>query len=789
MLIVCGVRRAAYAVALALSVVAGGAGAVPEVVSVLGERPGARYDEQVVIRVRPGTEARLQQALGLADAVWSERVAPTQTDMMLDARRLGELDLLGLDFEILIPSVQDLLDAEWASIQDAARAKARADAQKAPARPGTRDITFFQNFQQLSAIHTYINDLAVARPDLASTFSMGNSLEGRPLRAITITGPDTPSSPRATRPVVMWIGCQHAREWISPMVVTYLADQLIAQYDTNPDVRDLVDSVEFVILPVTNPDGYVYSWSTQRLWRKNRRGGYGVDLNRNWAYEWGGLGASTSTSSDTYRGSGPFSEPETSLVAAYATTLGTRLKSFIDYHSYSQLILWPFGYDFVQAPEPDRTFFVTVTDQMADQILLAGGVPYVAQHSADLYPASGDAVDWFYGEQNAKSLTIELRDEGTFGFVLPASQIVPTCVENWPAALLFAEASVRPLIATPVSIPTVVNAGQTAAASISFTAAAEQLLAGSVRAYTRVGTSGDFVQQIPSASQGGTVFTATLPAVECGENVQFYFTAQTTIGSVISAPAPGASGPYAAEGVQIDLAFLDTMETTGLWSVAVPSDTATSGRWERANPVGTTAQPENDFTATGTLCYVTGASATSLGSNDVDGGTTTLTSPALDALDGDGDAWVRYHRWYSNDQGAAPNADSMPVQISADNGVTWVEVENVTENAGAWVAREFRVADYVTPSAQVRVRFIAQDLDSGSIVEAAVDDVSLEFRGCPDDANPIDLTGDGVVDSGDLALFVSLFVAGDLAVDFTGDGVVDSGDLGEFIVQFLAAVG
>ncbi|MCZ6444606.1 MAG: hypothetical protein O6758_00320, partial [Planctomycetota bacterium] len=135
------------------------------------------------------------------------------------------------------------------------------------------------------------------------------------------------------------------------------------------------------------------------------------------------------------------------------------------------------------------------------------------------------------------------------------------------------------------------------------------------------------------------------------------------------------------------------------------------------------------------------------GANDVDNGQTTLTSPVIDLL-GAPNATISYWRWYSNDEGASPNADVFVVDISNNNGSTWTNVETVgpggPQTSGGWIFRQFGVADFVAPTAQVRVRFIASDEGSGSLVEAAVDDFTVSEVLC-DRSIPGDLDGDGTV--------------------------------------------
>lgn len=139
----------------------------------------------------------------------------------------------------------------------------------------------------------------------------------------------------------------HAREWISPATVSYVANEIVENFEELPDY---MQNTDYYILPVANPDGYEYTFTSDRLWRKNmRQHGRqcpGVDLNRNFGYQWGGKGTSATPCHQTYRGVTAFSEPETAAIRAYVSKLGGKyLKGFVSFHSYGQYILFPWGYD------------------------------------------------------------------------------------------------------------------------------------------------------------------------------------------------------------------------------------------------------------------------------------------------------------------------------------------------------------------------------------------------------------------------------------------------------------
>jgi carboxypeptidase A4 len=227
----------------------------------------------------------------------------------------------------------------------------------------------------------------------------------------------------------------HAREWIAVMVGTCVADRLVRGYDHDPRVRRLVDATELVVVPVANPDGYEHSWRRDRYWRKNRRDGHGVDLNRNFGVAWGGEGSSGKTASQVYRGEAPFSEPEAEALRALIEREG--LAAHVDFHSYGQLLLHPWSH--TRERSRDHRRLAGLADSMVKAIAAAHGERYRPMSGESLYPASGTLMDWAYGTHGVASFVIELRPRGGTGFVLPPDQIVPTCDEGLAAVLALGE--------------------------------------------------------------------------------------------------------------------------------------------------------------------------------------------------------------------------------------------------------------------------------------------------------------------------------------------------------------
>jgi carboxypeptidase T len=285
--------------------------------------------------------------------------------------------------------------------------------------------------------HNYIEREALLKslhqklPQQTQLFSIGKSIEGRDIQGIRISGNLTQAD---QLPALMIMGGHHAREHLSIETALRIAKQLVEDYAAgDARVMSLINHRDIHIIPAINPDGQEYDIKDGRykMWRKNRRansnGTYGVDLNRNYGFQWGTGGSSKDPNSDTYMGPRPFSEPETQAVKNYVEA-HENISILLSLHTFSQLILYPWGHTYDPITQQnDRRVHEVMAQKMAEW----NG--YKPQQSSDLYIASGDTTDWSYGEHKIISFTFEL-DPANNGFggggFYPGAGVIREVVEK-----------------------------------------------------------------------------------------------------------------------------------------------------------------------------------------------------------------------------------------------------------------------------------------------------------------------------------------------------------------------
>ncbi len=303
-------------------------------------------------------------------------------------------------------------------------------------------LTEMGGYKTLSEIYDYLDAMIADHGDIMTDkISIGQTIEGRDIWAVKISdNPDVDED----EPELLFTAVTHAREVITPEVLFYTMDYLTNNYGSLAEVDAIVDNREVWFVMVVNPDGYYYNEVIAPdgggMWRKNRRdnldGTFGVDLNRNFGYMWGydDIGSSPDTYRETYRGTGPFSEPEPQTMRNFI--ISHDFSIIVYYHSYSNLILWPWWYDYLLCD--DDAIFRELGDSMA----FYNG--YEPSPAWDMYLANGVSLDWAYGEQEVKNKNFEFCIEvggNSDGFWPKPSRIPQLVSENLPVNLFLCRAA------------------------------------------------------------------------------------------------------------------------------------------------------------------------------------------------------------------------------------------------------------------------------------------------------------------------------------------------------------
>jgi hypothetical protein len=344
-------------------------------------------------------------------------------------------------------------------------------------------------FYTLAEISAELDSMYMMYPNIITQkFSVGLSIENRPIYAVKIS--DNPTV-NESEPQVHMNSLIHAREPQGMMTVMYYMYYLLENYGTDPEVTYLVNNREIYFVLCINPDGYEYNRQTNPsgggMWRKNRRnngGSYGVDLNRNFGYMWGynNSGSSPYPTDETYRGPSAFSEPETQAIRNFANS--KNFKTALNYHTYSNLLLYPWGY--INSPTPDNAIFVEYSTDMVAYNGYENGQP-----PAILYDVNGSSDDWMYGEQSTKPKIFAMTPEvGSTGFWPTQAEIFPLAIENlqpnlyytWVAGAFvkminpsFSQQYFNPGDFVEISIPQLRNKGLSDANSVALSLSSDNL--------------------------------------------------------------------------------------------------------------------------------------------------------------------------------------------------------------------------------------------------------------------------------------------------------------------------
>ncbi|XP_067851118.1 carboxypeptidase B-like [Heptranchias perlo] len=385
--------------------------------------PVGRYAGDKVLRLKPENEQHLQFIRNLARIVkidfWQPHSAELVTtnrsvDLRVTADRASDvqtgLEEIGLKYDVLIENVQNLIEKQFD--------------QKETGSSGYN----YEKYHRWDEIQSWTANIADENPRLISRFEIGRSYEGRAIYLLRV-GKRTGS----VKPTIFMDCGIHAREWISPAFCQWFVKEAVKTYGCNSTMTTLLNKLDFLVVPVINVDGYVYSWTKDRLWRKTRSRNpgsncVGTDPNRNFDAKWCSIGASRNPCDETYCGSHAESEKEVKAVADIMRRYYA-IKAYLTIHSYSQMCLFPYSYTYSLTPNYKE--LNTMAWNAVQALSSLYGTQYIYGPAAiTIYPSAGGSDDWAYDLGIKYPFTFELRDTGKCGFLLPESQIRPTCEET-----------------------------------------------------------------------------------------------------------------------------------------------------------------------------------------------------------------------------------------------------------------------------------------------------------------------------------------------------------------------
>ncbi|XP_075168535.1 zinc carboxypeptidase A 1-like [Haematobia irritans] len=388
-----------------------------------GER--ARYDNYRLYK----TTASSAKELG----VLKQLESATDSMMFLDGVHLVNQPINVVVAPHKVPDFLEIMgtnEIEYELLESNFQSQLEDDEEQvAKSDPNARAASYgWSQYYELDDTYRWMQQLALEYPGVVTLIEGGKTYQGRSILGVKI------SKSKTTKPGIFVEAGIHAREWIAPATATYLINQLLTSKLSS--ISQMGENYDWYIFPHANPDGYVYTHTTDRLWRKTRTpygSCFGADPNRNWGFQWNTVGASNSACSDTYAGPSAFSEMETRSLADYISSLKGKISLYISFHAYSQYLLYPYGH--TSSLPSNYKDLKQVFDASVKAMTTRYGTKYTGGNIYDaIYPASGASVDWAYELVGIKmSFCYELRPSSNSvltGFKLPAAQIIPTGEET-----------------------------------------------------------------------------------------------------------------------------------------------------------------------------------------------------------------------------------------------------------------------------------------------------------------------------------------------------------------------
>ncbi len=667
--------------------------------------------------------------------------------LAVNAEELAQLEASGLQFE-----VDEALTAQYAPQNNLA-----------PIVPGIQTISGYSCYRTVEETFATAASLAANYPTLATWSDVGNSWEktqslgGYDMQVLKLTNSAVPGP----KPIIFITSAIHAREYTTAELTTRLAEFLVTNYGTDPDATWILDYHEVHFMLQTNPDGRKQA-EAGILWRKNTNQNYcgstsnsrGADLNRNFPYNWGCCGGSSgSQCSETYRGASAASEPETQAVVNYIQSNFVDNRGpgdssmapldtegiYLDIHSSGRLLLWPWGH--TSSPAPNGTQLQTLGRKLA---YFNGHSP---QQSIGLYPTDGTTTSFAYGDMGLAAFTYELGTQ----FFESCSYFENTLIPDNMPSLLYALKVVRAPYITPAG-PDAVNAsldigstqpGVPSGTIVNLSASiddgrfnnsngTEPSQSIAAAEYYLDAPPWDGGTAVPMSASDGS-FNSTVEGASATINTTGMSQGQHIL-YVRGQDANNNWGAVSAVFLYIDdnappppsTIFFDDFESDLGW-ITNPSgtDTATTGQWERANPEETNSSGVKQLgtTVSGNNDLVTGPLAgSSVGTHDIDNGVTSIRSPNIVLpTSSDIDLSFSYYLAHLNN---ATSADFLRVSlVSGSTTLLFEELGSGDNDNAVW--DEFSADITAFAGQTVYLLIEAADASSGSLIEAAIDDVRI----------------------------------------------------------------
>ncbi|XP_075056646.1 carboxypeptidase B [Mixophyes fleayi] len=389
-------------------------------IAAVSAEPRNFYGEKV-FRVIPQNRQHVELLRSLAENANLDFWVPDSVDLVVEGKNAdfraerhvsfdvqAMIEQSGMPYAIIIDDLQDALEKQRDS--------------------NIRAVHSYEKYNDLDTINAWSANIAAGNPSLVSRSQIGSSHEGRPIYLLKV-------GRSGANKKAVFIDCGfHAREWVSIAFCQWWVKEAVNGYGSNAEFTNLLNNLDFYVLPVLNVDGYAYTWTNNRMWRKTRSPNsgstcVGTDPNRNFNAGWCTVGASSRACDETYCGTTPESEKETKALANFIRSNLSSIKAYLTIHSYSQMLLFPYSYTYSLAKDHNEL------NNLAKGAVAALTALYKTQYTygaggTTIYLAAGGSDDWAYDTGIKYSFTFELRDTGRYGFALPESQIKATSEET-----------------------------------------------------------------------------------------------------------------------------------------------------------------------------------------------------------------------------------------------------------------------------------------------------------------------------------------------------------------------